>query len=380
MKKLSILTSIILFLLIVVNLAFFIKSHLAIYTYPINPAFLEKLYGQSQYVRMDPISILPDETVYAYASWRYMHGENPAMFNADQPPLGKYFIGLSEIYFNNERLTGPVFNVLSLVALFVLSCLVLKDYFWSIILVTFFSFEKLFTVQMLYAPLLDNIQLFFILLSFIFYILSLKKPRALLVAMLMLGFVMSVKFWVTGVVIYVIWLIHKIFAKNIKGLLRFLVTSPLIIFSMLLVYLPSFLQGDSLRRFFGVQKYIFEFHRAKIHMDPVAVWDLLFFNRWHVPWEGVIKQSVDWQWTWPLITAFSLITAAIVCRQKISKGLTSEIGVVVIWLVAYFFLLLVGAVVPRYLLPVMPAMYILSFWLIKEFLARIHRSWYNSKT
>lgn len=365
MKKIKTIIFFLVLAAIILNIFLFVKNHLAIYTYPISPAFLEKIYGQSQYVRTDPISMLPDETIYAYAAWRYLHGENPAVFNADQPPLGKYFIGLSEIYFNNERITGPVFNILSLIALFILSFLILKDSLWSIILVALFSLEKLFMAQMLYAPLLDNIQLFFILCSFIFYFLSQKKIFFLVPAFVMLGLVMSVKFWITGLVIFAIWLVHTIISRNLTRVVYLFLTLPFSVITMMAVYLPAFLQGSTLKNFFGVQHYIYTFHQAKANLDPLAVWDLLLFNRWHVPWEYAIKTSTDWQWTWPLITVLSLVAMIVIARSKQKLQIYSG-GLIIIWVIIYFSLLSVSTVLPRYLLPVLPALYISSFWVVKE--------------
>lgn len=350
---------------IILNITFFIRSNLPLYTESFNPAFYKKLYGQSQYVSLTPLSMLPDETVYSFAGWEYLHGVNPAVFNADQPPLGKYFIGLSEIWFGNPRIPGPVFNILCLIALFFLANLILRNTVLSLLLVTIFGFETLFIVQMKYAPLLDNIQLFFILLSFIFYILSLQKKWFLVGAFLSLGAVMSVKFWITGLVIYIVWLLHQLIRRNIKNIFYFFLASPLPLVTMLLVYIPSFLQGDSLRRFLGVQKYIYSFHSGKIHFDPLAVWDLLLLNRWHVPWDGTIKPAVDWQITWPIITLLTLLAfRKILMANKILQNLSSPVGVLIILFAVYFSLLSVGALLPRYLIPILPFMYIISFWFL----------------
>lgn len=372
MFKLKAALLLILFGVTFVNLALFINKHINSYTYPFNPQFLEKLYGQSQYVRYSgEISMLPDETIYSYAAWRYMNGENPAIFNADQPPFGKYFIGLSEKFFQNEKIPGPFFNILSLVALFFLSFLILKNAVWAMGIVMLFSFEKLFIAQMLYAPLLDNIQLFFILLGFIFYILSLRNSRFLLPAFIGLGLVMSTKFWITGAIIYIIWLIHGFLLKNFRRLAIFFMLSPTSILTMMIVYLPSFIQGDTIRRFFGVQRYIYEFHKGKFNFDPAAVWDLLLFNRWHVPWEGVIKPAVDWQWTWPILTLLMLVSLIKIIRFKTRfGGLATSSGVIVIWIIVYFILLSVSTVLPRYILPVLPFIYILAFSEIKSFLSK----------
>lgn len=349
---------------IILNLALFFKQNGAIYLKPFDPEFYKDIYGKSQYVRQDPLAVVPDEYVYSHAAWEYMHGTNPALFNADQPPLGKYFIGIGEVFFNNEKIVSPTFNILSLIALFFLAKMVLNNTNLALALTALFSFEKLFIVQMIYAPLLDNIQLFFILLAFIFYIKSLKDSKFLIPAFLMLGCVMSVKFWATGFVIYIIWFLHKILVKD-KKIFRFLYLTPTLLISMILVYLPSFIQGDSLRRFFGVQKYIFEFHRAKIHFDPTAIWDLLLLNRWHVPWDGTIRPSVDWQLTWPFLTILSVTALLFYLNKKFKSQNTDLVLLVIIWLVIYFILLTFGAVVARYLIPVLPAMYLLSFLVVK---------------
>lgn len=370
-KKIKQILFLILLIIAIANLYLFISSHLSLYTYPFNPAFLKKIYGQSQYVMTQPISVLPDETIYAHAAWEYINGTNPAIFNADQPPLGKYFIGLSELLFRNERLTGPVFNILILIAFFFLAQLILKDNLWAMGITTIYSFEKIFVAQMLYAPLLDNIQLFFILMSFIFYIMSIKKLKWLVLAFFMLGLVVSTKFWVTGLVLLSVWLVHTLLLKNIRRIIFFLTTSLIVIITLIASYTPSLLQGDSVRNILSVQHYIYEFHKAKLHFDPLAIWDLLLFNRWHVPWENVVRPAADWQWSWPIITVLSIVSVAnIILSRRRDSNLVSKMGAISIWVLAYFILLFVGEVLPRYIFPVLPAMYIVSALFLKQLLGR----------
>lgn len=372
MKKIKLLLSILLLTLTCLNIANFIKQNSLLYTEKFNPDYYRNLWGQSQYVTTTPTQMLPDEIVYSYAAWEYMHGVNPAVFNADQPPLGKYFIGISEIWFGNPRFPGPVFNILCLVALFFLANLILKNYLWSAALVNLFSFEKIFMVQMKYAPLLDNIQLFFILVSFILFVKFLQNMRInkfLILSFLTLGLVAVTKFWITSFVIYIIWLLYILIKKNRAVTVKFILFSPTILITMLLTYIPAFLQGTTLREFFGVQKYIYSFHQTKLNFDPLAVWDLLIFNRWH-SFSG-IRHSVDWQITWPFITILSVAAIIIILRRKKLKG---TIGMIGIWVMTYFVLLSLSSILSRYLIPVLPALYILNFWLIKEYLGAGRKS------
>lgn len=360
MAKTKLILTTFLLLVTVFNVTNFIKDNLHLYTEKFDPVYYRNLWGQSQYVTTTPTQMLPDEIVYSFAGWEYLHGVNPAVFNADQPPLGKYFIGLSEIWLGNPRIVGLLFNILCLVALFILSNLILKNSFFSIALVTIFSFEKIFIVQMKYAPLLDNIQLFFILISFIFFIYFVKSNRFLVSAFLSLGAVASAKFWVTALVIYIIWFVFLILCKDIIKIFRFIIFTPAILITMFLSYFPAFFQGTTLKEFFGVQKYIYNFHQDKINFDPLSVWDLTLFNRWH-SFSG-IRPSVDWQITWPVLTILSLVAIIFVLKKNLIK---EPVGIFVVWMIAYFILLSLSSILPRYLIPVLPAMYILSFWILK---------------
>lgn len=364
----KVIISLVLLIITIVNFTNLIKANYHSYTRPFYPGFYQTyktLYGESQYVRTSPLHIIPDEFLYAYAAWEYTDGVNPILLQGETAPLGKYFIGVSERIFNNEKIIAPIFNVLCLIALFILSDLITKSVPWSLFLICFFSFEKLFIVQMLYSPLLDNIQLFFILISFIFFILWIQTNRFLIPALLLLGAVMSIKLWTTGVIIFAIWLIYTIIIKQFKKILQLISLSFVPLITMLIVFIPSFIHGDNLRRFFGVQKYLFEFHKSKLEFNPLALWDLLLFNRWHVSWKNVIEPSVDWQWTWPIITILSIgLILVLLQSKKFMRELKKPIGLIIIWFLGYALLLSMGSLIARYILPVLPVMYILAVYLV----------------
>lgn len=356
MKKIIVLG---LLIILFVNFYFFTVKNWSVYTRPFYPErhkVLQDLFGQSQYVDAQSKINIPDEFFYALAAWNYGHGQNPALFNAEQPPLGKYFIYLTINFFNNETLTGPIFNLLCLVALFFLGLEVLKSKIWSLAMTTAFSFEHLFMVQAQYAPLLDNIQLFFILLSFLTFIYWLKEKITPLLPLLLLGGVVSVKFWITGAVIYISWLLYLLLAKKFKQIINLFLYTPIAIVPLIISYAPIFLAGDSFQRFLGIQKYIFVYHSGKIEFDPLTYFNLLILNNWRAG-------SVDWQITWPIILILSLVAVFKIFRQnKINSG----IAVITCWFATYTVFLFFGSLLPRYLIPILPMMYLLSFYMIKE--------------
>ena len=364
-KKHELLVSCLLFLVTFLNIFNFIKTHPGHFNEEFSPDLHRKLYGQSQYILKEPISEIGDEIVYALAGWEYVHGLNPILLNGEQPPLGKYFVGLSELWFNNSRYTAPIFNVLCLVALYWLLFLLLDSSLISSSLVTLFSFEKVFIAQMQYAPNLDNIQLFFVLLSFCFFVKFYKSGKFLVPALLSLGLVAATKFWITAFIILAVWSLSLAISKQWLKLRSLLFKFPISLLPLLASYYQSFAQGMSLREFFGTQKYIYSWHSAKLEFNPVAVWDLLLLNRWHN--RGEIIKAVDWQWTWPLFAVLSVFAIyKLVRTYRKQKTLKDPVYIIGVWFVVYFALLSVSTVNARYLFPILPAMYILSGWVIKQ--------------
>ncbi|MBI3485817.1 hypothetical protein HY025_02625 [Candidatus Daviesbacteria bacterium] len=359
------------FILLIANFIYVASKQWQVYIRPFYPKrylVLKGLFDQSQYVKAYSPIIIPDEYYYALAGWNYLHSQDPILFNGEQPPLGKYFVSLTISLFNNETLTGPIFNLLSLLALFLLGSLVLQSKIWSLVMTSAFSFEKIFQVQMIYMPLLDNIQLFFILLSFYFFLIWWRGKLSILPAFIFLGLVASVKFWITAFVIYLAWLL-AVFLYKAKSKLIFLIYTPVSLLVLLISYIPSYIQGDSFRRILGVQKYIYVYHSGKFHFDPLAFFDLLLFNRWHVTWENTIKPSVDFQITWPILLILSIFAIyKIFKKQKRSKD--KKLNVIALWFVMYVAFLFFGTILARYLIPVLPAMYLLSFYIIKDFVKK----------
>ena len=366
-KKHERLLTLLFLVLTVINIFSFIYKFRGLYTEDFSPENHRKLYGGSQYVNKTPLAEIGDEIVYAFAAWENINGANPILINGEQPPLGKYFIGLSELWFDNTRLTAPLFNILSLVALFWLLYLLLDSALIAALMTCIFSFEKVFLVQMQYAPNLDNIQLFFVLAAFAFFVKYFKTNKYLIPAFISLGCAAATKFWITGFIIYVVWLLSILLTKDKKRVLSFLLTSPLILVPMLISYIPAFSQGLTLKGFFGHQKFIYAWHKAKLEFDPVGLWDFLLLGRWH--FQGEIQKAVDWQITWPIVGILSLFAIyKLIKSYKTPTFTKNPIYITGIWFLVYFAMLSASTVNGRYLLAILPALYALSGFVVKSLL------------
>lgn len=344
------------FLLTAYNILNFIFSNKGLFTEKFDPIIHKKLYGQSQYILSEPLSIIPDEIVYALSGWEYVHGLNPILLNGEQPPLGKYLIGLSELWFENSRFTGPIFNVLILVILYFLILQILDSKILASFLVYIFSFEKVFFAQMRYSPNLDNIQVFFILASFYFLVKYFKKNRIDLIfwSFIFLGLVISTKFWITGSVILLSYFLSFLLTKRYKKLKTAFLFAPIILVPLFISYTNSFLNGMDLREFFGTQKYIYAWFSSNINFDIIKIWNFLMVNSSH---------SADWQVTWPILSIVSFLSLI-----KMRKN--EPVYIIGVWVVIYFALLVVGNINGRYFFPILPFLYILSGWEVKNLLKK----------
>lgn len=182
----------------------------------------------------------------------------------------------------------------------------------------------------------------------------------------MLGFVISTRFFVTGATLFVSMLLYLLLSKYArKKILLFLVFLPLSLVVLVLSYTRTILNGASILHIFGIQKYIYYYHKAQLSL-PFSFWDLLMFNRWHT-WWGTMSIMSDPQWIiiWPISMILTLIYLLSGIFKKIS--ISEPEKVLIIWVIAYSLFLSLGQVSTRYFPPILPFIYILAV----SFLVRI---------
>lgn len=324
---------------------------------------LEKIYLDSQYVNKHPIWI-PDEAAFSYAGGKLIQGTNPVLVVTDAPPLGKYLIGISAVIFNNDNIIIPIFGVISLVLLYLLSKQVLKNSLLALLPPTLLSCEPLFKNQLVYTPLLDYFQLVFLLSYFLLInkaVFSKKKTTVFFVlAGIFLGCFISTKFFMSGTTIIAAVGLWILLNKQYKQLWKFFLSVMTAVGILLLSYARVLAFGYSIRELFGIQKYVFLYHKSQIIL-PFSVWPLLLLNKWYV-WFGdkpVISDS-QWLFTWPLITIIAFVTMGFYLLKKIEWK--KELEIPMLWTVCYLSFLSLGQTFSRYLLLVIPILYLICIY------------------
>lgn len=332
---------------------------------------LKDAYGSSQYVIKNPVGWIPDEIVNAYAGAEYVKfGVSPILIAADTPPFGRYLIGLSAVITGNENLFVLISGVGSLIVLYILVRKIFDSSVLALIPVFLFSLEPLFRNQLKYTPLLDIMQLFFLLLAFLFFIYGLEKKISVkknifyfFLASLFLGMFISTKFYITGITIIAAWYFVLLWNKEYKRILYLTGVLPVSIVFLLLNYVQLLFQGYSFREFLGVQKYVFEYHRSQL-IEPFTIWPFMLFNQWHVWWgDTPILSDSQWRLSWPILTLNLVVLSPLYLFRKIIQNRYLE--PLLAWAVIYVLFFSFGQFTARYLVILLPVLYILVFYSIK---------------
>lgn len=271
----------------------------------------KEAYYSSQYVKNEKTRIITDEVFNSFAAGFFLLGNNPVHITHDHPPLGRYLIALSVLIFKNEHISIIFFQFLTLFSLYLISNALIKNKLIAILPIFIFALEPLYLNQFKYTPLLEPIQLPFILLSlfFIYKSESSKKVNYFLLTSALIGLVVSIRFFPLGVLLYFVWII-TVGVFEPREIKKVLIVTPVIFVVLLVSYFKLFLDGYTLKKVLGVQRYIYEYHKSQLTI-LFSSFDLLLFNRWHTWWgENAIITDPQWRIWWP-ISFFATITGFI---------------------------------------------------------------------
>lgn len=323
---------------------------------------LRDAYDGSQYRQKEHAGLIPDETVFSYASGAYARGVDPILINSEHTPLGKYLIGLFIIIMKNDKFIVIPSALLVLFGVWILGRMTFKDNVAALIPVVFLATEPLFLGQIRTAPLLDIIQLPWILFAIVAFLWE-KQHGRFLVTAIMVGLVMATKSIVPAillVVTFVSYLGLQRLWKHMAKLLLWLWISGIIFVAS---YTRTFMSGYTFADFIGFQKWIFLYQQSKL-IFPFSVWRFLLFNEWQAWWGDMrILAADDWRWTWPVSTVLGVMAVGLLAFRKIS--FKEPIALLTLWFVVMSAFLSLGVVSSRFFLPLFPVSYIVGVWAIR---------------
>src|SRR5581483_7573851 len=117
-----------------------------------------------------------DDGLYSYIGYTLIKDGKLDGYNVEAPPLAKYFYGYSIEVFDNPLFVSFGFGIGVLLFLFFIGKKVLKSSWASFYFVVLIFLDKLFFSQ-LSETLLDVPQLFFLLVNFYFFLVSLERKE-----------------------------------------------------------------------------------------------------------------------------------------------------------------------------------------------------------
>jgi 4-amino-4-deoxy-L-arabinose transferase-like glycosyltransferase len=323
----------------------------------------KKAYYSSQYVQKKNPIIIPDQTFRSFAGGAFLKGLNPIMITHDHPPLGNYIIALSILIFDNPRTIMVPILAFAILGVFLVSRQAIGNSLISLIPLGIFINRPLFLNKFKYLPLVEPIQFPFILFAFYFFIKALKEKRYikwLALTSLLLGGVISTRFFITGAVIAFCMVLYLLIEKRgiSKKLIYFVLTLPISLVVLVASYTKTIMDGYSIVQILGVQKYILAYHKSKF-IFPFSFWDLLLFNKWHTWWgDNEISSDPQWVILWPISVFLTALHAIYALFKKFSLNQAEKF--ILLWLILYTLTLSTGYSSTNYFLTIIPFFYILS--------------------
>ncbi|MFC1711850.1 phospholipid carrier-dependent glycosyltransferase [Patescibacteria group bacterium] len=326
-------------------------------------------YANSQYIdRQNPnLVIISDDQLYAYSGLEYVKGVDPTKVSFEHPPLGKYLIGLSIILFNNQNIVMIVMGVLVLVFFYLISLNLFKNKVIAGLLTLLLSLEPLFKTQLI-SSLLDLPQLLGIVAAYYFYLKSQKNKIWYVFFGISIGFAISVKYGLPLSIFVFCLLIDQFLRKrsNLKYLLGSLFISGLVFITC---YFQFFKKGASVLDFVNFQKWVFSWFTSKTAFVPKYLIFKTIFLGVYLFWDqkiGYIYNS-SWNYFWPFIYLQFIVMLAVFIKNRLKPY---KYFLIYSWPILYLLFLIPGAAAERYLIIIMPFIYLSLGVLIKRYLVK----------
>jgi len=342
------------------------------YLKPVDLEFVKYIYPLSQYVKKgEEAAWIPDETLFTYAGWYYINGGNPTLVNPENPPLGKYFIGISLKLFNNPSAFNFVFGLGSLISLLLLTKYLFNNSIWGIIPIMLFSWGKLYREQLTNVPLFETIALTFLTLSIYFFIKGQNNYYFFFLSSLFLGLLWGIRPWMATAPLIIGFLIYLLFiSRKLKNAIIWFTSLSLSVLVLLAVYSKLLFLGWSIYKVLSVQKWILWYHQSRL-INVGTVWPFLYLNRWYIWWGNSGYTSVEqWSYLWPIFTTLSLLFILFIFISKFKKNSKlisggGEIDILALWILFYLLFLSIGNINSRYIFYLIPYLYISGLYFIK---------------
>lgn len=338
-------------------------------THKFDVNYWDNIYKYSQYnIGVNEFKgMIDDPELFSVAGWHYVHGMSPEQINFEHQPLAKYFFGAMLLVFPNA-VPGQI--ILAFLIQLLILCFgkkLFRKSFWSAVPLFFLTNDRLFIEQMTKIQL-DLMQVFWLLLYMYFFSKCVAKynSKKFLFCMLFFGCVSLSKTFFIGGLLFVSSLIF-LMIKNREMICLYVLGTVFSLGVYFLGYMVFFLENNLLdfidlhiKIIRLVRSYVPEYHKFEIFR-------ILLFGSWQKWFDDFKTMSVQvWSWQWPI--SFILSIGSI----RFIRSMHPFILLNLIWVMIYMTTISRGLVFPRYLMAILPSMYLLAtyflFKLTKKFI------------
>ena len=341
---------------LIIKLGSFIYFQKELFLKPFDPIHVGKVYSQSQYVIGNASKGgIGDDWLYAFAGYYYLfQGGDVSSVNFEHPPLGKYLIGLSILFFGNENVINVFYFAFLLFLTYKISRLLSNNSLLALLSVTVLSYDPLF-LDNLPRSMLDLPFTLFFIGGVYFFLKGLENANNYYFSFIFWGMAFSTRFFPVLVIVcaYMFLIVLILQKKQIK----------LFIFASLIVPLIYLLSHTS---FFIYHPSLIEFLR---HKKWMLVWftgtPVLIGNIWRVIFTGyyldstkVLARESHWVPIIPLVVVLGITFF----RKKMLKlkkyhNLAIIYGLSMMYLI---YLTVLSGGIQKFMMPVYPLLIILA--------------------
>lgn len=288
--------------------------------------------------------MMDDPELFTLAGILYSKQADPSSINPELQPLTKYLFGFSYALFSSPL---PV-QYLALILIFFILYQEGKRYLpflWALIAPVLFTYDA-FKLGQLSSPYLDLVQTLFILL----FIVNIHSPRR---AFVLIGLGMLAKSFSTGFVLLGLLILYLLLTDKSR-IRAYLKSIWLAMFIYVLGYAAFFFYHHPFD-FFTLHLNILKLYRSYVPEYPLGeIFRIIFTGKW-LTWYGDhgLIAAPGWSPLWPLslvVFTFSLFT------QKLRY---SPLLPHYLWVLCYLAFISLRLVFPRYLLPLLPSLYLI---------------------
>lgn len=287
------------------------------YTKPYDYSYYADQYLHSQYVEGEGSKyIISDYDLYSFAGHYYFTGGEISRVNFENPPLGKYLIGLSIYLFNNQVIIYIAYALFYLWITYKFGMLIFKSFDIAMLALILLVINPYF-VHAMSMPLLDFPMAVFFLTGFYLFFQA-KNWKWYVVSSLFFGLSIATKFFpFFAVLLLCMFWYQWQYRREYLGI--FLLTLPITFIVYTASFFEFFLRQQNIIDFLRYQWWVIRWRMG----NPIVVGNILngiFFGKSKIWWTksgGYMFWTEEWSIMMSITVTTAFISAFVLRRNHI---------------------------------------------------------------